>query len=138
MIDINTTVLQGGVDGHIVAYEKFSENYNLINTNLPYATYIPYIDSSNQLYALSSYDHRWGWGLVLPDNYTAHDLSKYYIFYRYRAGADNSQIEGIINWNDPTTTIPEYILTNEQWGSIIENMLTHTLAEGLEILSASE
>lgn len=133
-LDINTTILKGGVDGYIVAYEKFSDTYTTINTNLPSASFVPYIDPVQQLYPLSGYNHKWGWGLVLPDVYTAHDISKYYNFYAYKSGIDGDQISGIINWSDPNTTVPEFVNDISEWDSIAESMLTHALAEGLEIL----
>lgn len=135
-VEINpmTTILRGGVDGYIVAYEKFSETYTLINTNLPVASYVPYIDAPQQLYPMSAYDARWGWGLVLPDVYSPTDISKYYTFYRYKPGVDGDQIAGVINWSDPNTTVPEEVNDTTEWDEVVENMLTHALAEGLEIM----
>jgi hypothetical protein len=138
-LDFFTTILTGGVDGYIVAYEKFSEQYHLINTNLVSASFIDYKDAVLQTYALSSYDlqGRWGWGLVLPSNVTNEDIDKYYTFYNYSSALDNKQIAGIINWSDSFTTISENISSIQQWSDIAENMITYTLAEGLELLSGS-
>ena len=139
-LDVYTTILTGGVDGYLVAFEKFSEQYHMVNTNLVSAGYVPYIDAGAQTYALSSYDTqgRWGWGLVLPSNMVAEDLDKYYSFYTYISSTDDQQSSGLINWSDPNTTITENISSVDQWNSIIEDMITYTLAEGLELLSATD
>ena len=139
-LDIFTTVLTAGVDGYLVAFEKFSEQYHMVNTNLASATYIPYIDAQAHTYALSSYDTqgRWGWGLVLPSNMIPEDLDKYYTFYKYISSTDDQQSSGVINWSDPRTTITENISSVDQWNTIIEDMITYTLAEGLELLSATD
>jgi PKD repeat protein len=138
-LDIYTTVLTGGVDGYLVAFEKFSEQYHMVCTNLPKANYIPYIDEESQTYALSSYDlsGRWGWGLVLPSNAVAEDLDKYYTFYEYVYTTDDQQVAGLINWSDPNTTIMESISTMDAWNTLMEDMITYTLTEGLELLSAT-
>ena len=139
-LDVYTTILTGGVDGYLVAFEKFSEQYHMVNTNLVSAGYIPYIDAGAQTYALSGYDThgRWGWGLVLPSNMVAEDLDKYYSFYTYISSTDEQQSSGLINWSDLNTTITENISSVDQWNSIIEDMITYTLAEGLELLSATD
>ncbi len=138
-LDVYTTILTGGVDGYLVAFEKFSEQYHMVCTNLPKASYIPYIDEELQTYALSSYDlsGRWGWGLVLPSNVIAEDLDKYYTFYQYVNSTDDQQVAGLINWSDPNTTIMENISTVDAWNTLMEDMITYTLAEGLELLSAT-
>ena len=139
-LDVFTTVLTAGLDSYLVAFEKFSEQYHMVNTNLAHATYIPYINSQTRTYALSSYDMqgRWGWGLVLPSNMLPEDLDKYYTFYKYVSLTDEQQSSGIINWSDPNTTITENISSVDQWNTIIEDMITYALAEGLELLSATD
>jgi streptogramin lyase len=130
-IDISTKILTAGVDGQLVAYEKFSGEFHTVNTNLLTATYI---DPTRHTYALSSYDASWGWGLVLPDDYVTTDLSKYYAFFDYVSGHDMTQMSGVINWSDNNTTVSEHISSTQVWTSIMENMLTYTLAEGLKVV----
>lgn len=130
-LSINTTVLTAGIDGKLVAFEKFSGEFHVINTNLLSATYI---DITNKTYALSSYDASWGWGLVLPESYKSTDLSKYYTFFSYASGADDTQMSGMINWSDVNTTVSEQVSSPQAWTSIMENMLTYTLAEGLKVV----
>lgn len=130
-LDVQSTILTAGVDGKLVVYEKFSGEFHVVNTNLLSANYI---DSINKTYALSGYDSSWGWGLVLPDDYVAKDLTKYYTFFNYTSGHDMTQMEGVINWSDINTTISEQVSSPQAWTSIMENMLTYTLAEGLKVV----
>jgi hypothetical protein len=44
----------------------------------------------------------------------------------------------MINWSDPNTTITENVASIDEWNTIVEDMLTYTLAEGLEVLSATD
>lgn len=130
-LDVMTSTLTAGVDGQLVVYEKFSGMFSTVNTNLLTATYI---DGANKIYALSSYDETWGWGLVLPEVYQSTDLSKYYAFFNYTSGGDMTQLAGVINWNDAYTTVMENISSAQSWNNIMENMLTYTMAEGLNVV----
>jgi hypothetical protein len=125
-----TTVLTAGND--IIAYEKFSESYTLINTNLLSSNYINFIDPVLKTYHLSSYHPYWGWGLQLPDTYEQENVYKYYSFYEYNPKPSFEQTEGIINWSDSNTTINEYISSVEEWNTIREHMISHALSKGVE------
>ena len=64
-IDLTAT-LSGGVNYKpIVAYEKFSKKYYLLNTDPTSSFDFRYL-GINQTFQLSSYNTRWGWGLALP------------------------------------------------------------------------
>ena len=125
-----TSILTAGND--IVAYEKFSETYSILNTNLLSTNYINFIDPVEKTYPLSSYHPYWGWGLQLPDTYLATDVSKYYTFYQYIPTPSFEQTEGVINWSDVNTTINEYISSAEEWNYIREYMISRALAKGVE------
>jgi hypothetical protein len=128
-----TTVLTAGTN--IVAFEKFSETYSLLNTNLcASSAYLTYIDPINRTYALSGLNYYWGWNLSLPEQVNVNFVPRYYSFYEYLTGYDNNQTEGIINWSDTQTTVPENIISNEEWNSIKENIINYTLAKGLGII----
>ena len=128
-----TTILTAGKD--IVAYEKFSEKYVLINTDLSASTsYLQYIDPINRTYALSSYHPYWGWRLSIPDEYVAEFVPRYYSFYEYISGYDNIQTEGIINWSDINTTIPEDVKNVSEWTEIRKNIIGYALAKGLGVI----
>ncbi len=61
-----TQTLSGGINFKpIVAYEKFSERYYLLNTDPTSASDFRYL-GTNKTFEISSYNTRWGWGLVLP------------------------------------------------------------------------
>ena len=132
-LDFFTTVLTAGTN--IVAFEKFSETYSLLNTNLSASSaYLTYIDPINRTYALSGLNYYWGWNLSLPETLNTNFVPRYYSFYEYLTGYDNNQTEGIINWSDTQTTIPENIVSKEEWDSIKENIINYALAKGLGII----
>lgn len=131
-LDVLTTILTAGND--IVAYERYGETYRLLTTNILSSSYITYIDPVNKTFALSTYNHKWGWGLVLSDNFKPEDISKYYNFYEYIPIYDNSQTEGIINWNSEYTTISENITSVNDWNDIKQNLIYYSLAKGLGII----
>lgn len=124
-VDVYTTVLSSGVDGRLVAYEKFSGQYHLINTKIA-------VLSSNT-YNISGYQPSWGWGLVLPQVYLPTDIVKYYSFFNYVSSFDGRQIEGVINWEDTNTVVPNISSAN-QWNEIVNGMFVQALAEGLEVI----
>lgn len=132
-LDFFTSVLTAGRD--IIAYEKFSEKYTLINTNLCAASAdLHYIDPIKKTYALSAYNPYWGWRLSLPDEYNVNFVPRYYSFYEYLSGYVNTQTEGLINWADKNTTIPENIKTYSEWDEIRRNIINYSLAKGLGVI----
>ena len=132
-LDFFTSILTAGTN--IIAYEKFSETYSLLNTNLSVASsYLSYIDPIKQTYPLSAVNYNWGWNLSLPDTVITDFIPRYYSFYEYLTGFDNTQTEGIINWSDKQTTISETISSKAEWDSIKENIINYTLAKGLGII----
>tara|TARA_R110001599_G_scaffold110523_3_gene274468 strand:+ start:1750 stop:3225 length:1476 start_codon:yes stop_codon:yes gene_type:complete len=61
-----TQTLTGGIHFKpIVAYEKFSKRYYLLNTDPTSSFDFRYL-GSNRTFELTSYNTRWGWGLDLP------------------------------------------------------------------------
>lgn len=131
-LDFFTSYISAGVP--IVAFEKFSETYKLINTDIigPLSSY--YIQSKNTPYPLSGYSDQWGWGLVLPDNYITNAIPNYYIFYSYVSGYNNDQTEGIINWQDNYNTVPESINSLSAWRDIQSDLISYTLTKGLSLI----
>ena len=132
-LDFFTSVLTAGTN--IVAFEKFSEQYTLINTNLDISSnYIQYIDIVNKTYALSGLNDNWGWNLSLPEVLNTALVPRYYSFFEYLSGYDNTQSEGIINWADNKTTISENIKSKEEWNDIKQKIINYALAKGLGII----
>jgi hypothetical protein len=132
-LDFFTSVLTAGTN--IVAFEKFSERYTLINTSLDISSnYIQYIDIVNKTYALSSLNDNWGWNLSLPEVLNTALVPRYYSFFEYLSGYENTQSEGIINWADNKTTISENIKSKEEWNDIKQKIINYALAKGLGII----
>ncbi len=131
-LDFFTSYITAGIS--IVAFEKFSETFKLIDTNIigPISSYN--INNSNSSYALSNYSDKWGWGLVLPENYTQYMIPNYYIFYSYVSGYNNEQTDGIINWQDQYNTIPENIKSLSAWREVQTDIISYTLTKGLSLI----
>lgn len=84
-IDIDSYTITAGVP--IVALEKFSNDYVLLNTLQPMESL-----SSTQ-YKLSAYTSDWGWPLVLPSNFVYTDFPKFYTFFEYVSAYDNTIVD---------------------------------------------
>lgn len=132
-----TTLTAGSASLPIVAYEKFSKNYYYINTDILSASYVN-INATNNTYKLSAYDDRWGWGLVLPNNYVSTDISNYYTFYNYISTFENTYTGGLINWGDNNTTIDKTQRSITYVDSVFNNMLTYQFAKGLNLLTSDD
>ena len=137
-LDFFTTILTAGsASTPIVAYEKFSEKYKLLNTDVLSGNYSEFKNVALQTYALSTYSNYWGWGLVLPSDYTLDELDKSYIFYDYIPTPAGNQVEGTINWDDSLTTISENLSSQADWQGIMENMLTYQLFKGMKLFTSA-
>ena len=95
-IDTYSYTVTAGTD--IVALEKFSNNYSLLNTYQPICA----VDALQ--YKLSEFNNDWGWPLVLPNNFITTDLSKFYTFYEYTSGFEGTVYDGILNYTDILNT----------------------------------
>lgn len=106
-IDTNAYTISAGVP--IVALEKFSNTYVLLNTQQPVESL------SATTYKLSSYNLNWGWPLVLPDIFTFEDFDKYYIFFEYNPVYDGKLTDFSIffNPNIYTSLSSENVLLTE-------------------------
>jgi hypothetical protein len=92
-------------------------------------------------YPLSSYYH-----ILLPEVYNfsltanANDFEQaitYFCFYDYIPGGCREQIAGVINWDDPYTTLNESASTVEEWygeGQTLERMINYVLHKGLGLI----
>lgn len=96
-LNTSTYVISAGVP--IVALEKFSNTYTLLNT------YQPLCAGSGNQYTFSQYSSDWGWPLVLPAAFNPSEFEKYYIFFEYVDGYDNTVVENIIDYTNNKTTI---------------------------------
>jgi hypothetical protein len=90
-INTDTYIISAGTP--IVALEKFSNRYVLLNTEQPTE------ETGLSAYMLSGYNANWGWPLVLPDIYQYSDLKKYYLFFEYQSGYENTLVDNTIVYN---------------------------------------
>ena len=132
---LTTTLTAGSASLPIVAYEKFSKNYQYINTNILSASYVN-INATDNTYKLSAYDDRWGWGLVLPNNFVSTDIPNYYTFFNYVSTFENTYIGGLINWGDENTTIDKTQRNITYVDGVFNNMITYQFAKGLNLLTS--
>lgn len=77
-----------------------------------------------QVYPLSAF---FGWGLKTP-------IENYYRVYYYVDTVDNNQKEGLVNWNDPYTTLSENTSSYIEWikdGGTLEKIYNYYIHKGL-------
>ena len=128
-LPFETTILYTGEDSkYILAYEKFSENYTLINTNILSAVNVDYTGINS--YALSSYNDTWGWGLVVPKGTTGIDVLDYYEFYDYNNTIDGTIMEDFIDYTNLKCTYLQAVTSYNQImdkDGIADNLLQYNL-----------
>ena len=120
----------------VVAFEKFSERYKLINnTIVPETNGTPVV--VGQPYPLSGVNYYWGWGLVTGNRaQSGIDIKPYYMFYQYKPHAASNIVDNVIDFNNPLTTILPTASSYQDWtrfGGIMETVLARSLYEGLEL-----
>jgi PKD repeat protein len=109
---------------NLVAYEKFSKKYKLLNTYQPLCA---------SPYKLSAYSNDWGWPLTLPTNFTANDLSIYYTFYEHNPTPEGNIVGSVLNFD--LTNIPQSTPLSAlvESGGIYENIILDTLYQSLSL-----
>lgn len=120
--------VSAGID--IVALEKFSNTYTVLNTWQPVSA----VDTT--IYPLSDYSIDWGWPLVLPSIMNFEDMSKYYIFFEYNPQYDNTMMDGVIDFDNSKTTISTNLSYSEFYsnGGILNQMFLNTLYKSLSMV----
>jgi hypothetical protein len=99
---------------------KSINGYKLINTGL--------IDNQTT-YTLNT--------LALFLNLDPDIWTQYYEFYEFKPGFDNTQTEGLIDWDNPSTTLHQYASSAENWmGSegVLETLIAKELYNGLKLI----
>lgn len=136
-LPIESTVLYTGSSSkYILAYERFSENFSLVNTNILSATDIEY--KTNNSYALSSYNNSWGWGLVIPAGLSGIGISDFYDFFDYDNTIEGSLIEDFIDYANDNCT---YLQNISSFGQIMDkngvadSLLQHNLYSNCGLIS---
>jgi len=121
----------------IIAYEKFSNIYTLVNTNQFQTS--PF----NYTRPLSTYNYNWGWGLVAPRSLSGDQINSFYEFYEYRNIPENTFYNNIIDWKNPMTKLnpnSPASLNNQDWvakDGIMQNMLSYELTKGLKLFTSA-
>ena len=137
-LDSQTTILTAGSNSvPIVAYERFSGKYRLINTDALSSSNLSFINPTYQTYALSAYNSYWGWGLILPSNFDPATFDQYYHFYSYVAGAEGTVVDAVVNWTDDTNSISRSTLS-ANWATSCGTMwqlIASTLVSGLQLIN---
>lgn len=133
-IDIQTGTFIVG--DPIVTYEMFSEKYELV-----YNTVVT--DSLGrgvvvgQPYPLSGVNYNWGWGLVTGINsQSGIEIKDYYKFYRYKSANPAQIVDGVIDFNNPLTTLTPQESSYSSWtgfGGSMDTIILRTMYNGLEL-----
>lgn len=128
IINTNTYTVSSTIP--IVALEKFSNSYTLLNT------YQPISAAGSHQYPLSTYTSDWGWPLVLPTPFNFEEIEKYYLFFEFNNVYDGTIMDGVIDFENPRTTIPETATTVDlnEFNGIKEHMFLDTLYHNLSII----
>jgi len=133
-----TSSISSGIP--IVAFEKFSSIYKLVNTSLIYSngSLIPF----NTSIPLSTFSYDWGWSLVAPRELSGNRISDYYNFYTFIDINENSFYNNVIDWDNPYTTLSFNNSSFNEWSrdsGIVQNILSYEITKGLRLfLSGSD
>lgn len=140
-LDISTTLLSAGSaveQPYVVAYEKFSSLYTVVNMNLvslsSYYTTTPGLST----FALSGVNDYWGWNLVLPQGVTGVGVNDYYEFYQFVPTVQGSLLQKFIDFDNPNNTLS---ITNSGYagyvekGGIMDNILLNNIYTNLQIIT---
>lgn len=144
-IDFATYTLTPGEK--IVAYEKFSKIFTPITVNYPLSGALDVhnniiqsgmdtslVTSDTQAYPLSAYNSFWQWDLIAPVTIAGKDILNYYDFYHFNETVNNKQVEGVIDWDSPGTTLTPTQSSYSMWvedAGLMDNMIEHQLRSGL-------
>lgn len=139
LIDTATYIASAGEE--IVVNIKYTTNFEKIElTPIPVevldnpllsASYVDYPLSAFPLttFPLSAYS---GWGLDVP-------VYNYYFLYHYVAGYDNTQVEGVIDWDNTNTVLDENIASIDEWykdGGLVDLIFRYHISNGLGLIRA--
>ena len=146
-LDINSTVLLPGEK--IVAYERFSKIYTPITITTPTSGSLDeynnivnigedttLVSEENRGWPLSAYSVYWQWNLVAPPSVSGVDITDYYAFYSYNKTTTAAQVEGVIDWENPQTTLLPSMSSYNNWSKdfgILDNVIEHQLRVGLDL-----
>lgn len=124
----------------IIAYEKFSSNYTIVNRHQVKIDGV--LIPANAEFPLSSFNYNWGWGLVTPNNLSGYRVGDYYNFFTLKDGYSDNILDNVIDWSNSLTTLNYSASSYEDWSKddgIMHNILSYELSKGLRLfLSGSD
>lgn len=128
---IDTLTYRVSAGTPIVALEKFSNTYNLLNT------YQPISAVGSTVYSLSSYNSNFGWPMVLPLDFTFKDFDKYYLFFEYIEKIDGSFVGGLVDFGNEKTTIDSNISQKDLFidNGIVDGLFSESLYKSLDLIN---
>ena len=128
---INTLTYKVSAGTPIVALEKFSNTYNLLNT------YQPISAVGSRVYSLSSYNSNFGWPMVLPSDFTFKDFEKYYLFFEYNEKLDGAVVGGLVDFKNEKTTIKSNLSQSDLFkdNGIVDSLFNESLYKSLDLIS---
>lgn len=120
-------IVQAGTP--IVALEKFSNSYSLLNTWQPVSAV------GATTFPLSNYSSDWGWPLVLPTDFNFLNVEQYYLFFEYVNQYDDTIIGGVIDFENSKTTIPLTATSDNLFSDngVFDNVFLSVLYQSLSI-----
>lgn len=126
-INTSTYTITAGTD--IVAYEKFSKIYKLLNTYQPLCAATP----TAATYMLSNYSLSWGWPLVLPQDISLQSINTYYDFYEFNPQIAGNIVGGVLNFTRSTVSFDVSNTSLVEKSGIYENIILDTLYQSLSL-----
>jgi hypothetical protein len=130
------SVITGSINSgnQLIAYEKFSETYTLVNfSGIPGYTI-------SETIPLSTFSYNWGWGLVAPPSVSGIYISNYYRFYTFVEAPSSKFFNNVIDWYSPHTTISPYNSSYSDWtqdNGTMQNLLSYELTKGLRLFTSA-
>lgn len=132
---LTSVLTSGSASKPIVAYERFSDTYRTINTDLLSTIHVPI--RFNNTYPLSAYHETWGWGLVLPSTFTPDQFDSFYEFYDTVLINSIDIKDAIIDWSNEFNTLTYSNSSLSGWSGdagTIREILDRQLFTGLELI----
>lgn len=136
---LDTTTYIASAGQNVIFNIKYSNNYEKIELT-PITVDVlqsPTLSSTYSNYPLSSFplssfplSGYTGWGLDVP-------IANYYYVYEYVSGTDNTQVGGIIDWENTHTTLNENISSIDDWykdGGIVDLIFNYYIFKGLGLI----
>ena len=117
------------ITGHVSPYESSGRG----STTSP--NYIAKYSALSS-YPLSAFTPYWGWNIV--EGISGTEIKDTIKFYEHTSGFTNELVEGVIDWNNPQTTLLRSSSSVEEWtedDGIIDSLIDFELRKGLGLFT---